>query len=260
MGSEPHANLSGIFTGSSASERYIGITVRGLSTTDVEFAPRLQLLAAPYSFLARNAVSLVNDQGTPFVNVTSGTLAAIGIGAPIQSTGSGGNARGSGSVDLRCGGRTIRRSRRVRRTPLAEARETGRRVELQPSVVGRITRPVRTIPRSRGAGNTAPGVTPRSEAAFRIRRVASAVPWREALPTLPQEQKASLAAEPRARPPDFEASFQAVFLITPPAITALRRGDAPRRTIWAVLSGLTRPTPTMGRERPTSFAFGPREE
>ncbi|MBM3840512.1 MAG: hypothetical protein FJ398_21625 [Verrucomicrobia bacterium] len=100
VGSEPHANLSGIFTGSSASERYIGITVRGLSTTDVEIAPRLQLLAAPYSFLARNAVSLVNDQGAPFVNITSGTLAAIGIGAPIQSTGSGGNARGGKAVDL----------------------------------------------------------------------------------------------------------------------------------------------------------------
>jgi len=101
VGTEPHASLSGIFTGNSASERYIGITVTGISgQTPVEIAPRLQLLAAPYSFLARNAVSLVNDQGTPFVNISSGALAAIGISAPIQSTGSGGNTRGSGAVDL----------------------------------------------------------------------------------------------------------------------------------------------------------------
>lgn len=97
---QPRPDLSSIFTGASASERYVGITVRGLAATDVEIAPRLQLLAAPYAFLARNAVALVNDQGAPFVNISSGTLAAIGIGAPIQSTGSGGNARGSGAVDL----------------------------------------------------------------------------------------------------------------------------------------------------------------
>jgi hypothetical protein len=101
VGIEPRANLSTIFTGSSASDRYIGITVKGLTgTTDVEIAPRLQLLASPYSFLARNAVSLVNDIGQPFVTITSGTLAAIGIGAPLQSTGSGGDARGAGAVDL----------------------------------------------------------------------------------------------------------------------------------------------------------------
>jgi len=100
FGSELRPNLSTLFTGNTASDRFIGITVRGLSTTDVEIAPRLQLLAAPYAFLARNAVTLVNDQGAPFVNITSGTLAAIGIGAPIQSTGSGGNARGGKAVDL----------------------------------------------------------------------------------------------------------------------------------------------------------------
>ncbi len=100
LGSEPRPNLSTVFTGTTASERYVGITVKGLSTTDIEIAPRLQLLAAPYSFLARNAVALVNDQGAPFVSVTSGTLAAIGIGAPVQSTGSGGNPRGGKAVDL----------------------------------------------------------------------------------------------------------------------------------------------------------------
>jgi hypothetical protein len=51
-------NLSGLFSGSSASDRYIGITATDLSANEI--APRLRLLASPYSFLASTALSALS--------------------------------------------------------------------------------------------------------------------------------------------------------------------------------------------------------
>jgi hypothetical protein len=56
-------DLSGIFSGSDASDRYIGVTVRGLIGGDVEIQPRMRLLASPYSLLARNANNAVKLAG-----------------------------------------------------------------------------------------------------------------------------------------------------------------------------------------------------
>ena len=94
-GSELHPELSSIFVSTTASDRYIGITVKGLGGGDVEIAPRLRLLSAPYSFLSSRASSLVNDTGAVLINSNNGNLL---IGGPIQST--GGDPRGANSVDL----------------------------------------------------------------------------------------------------------------------------------------------------------------
>ena len=84
VGSEPRGSLSSVFNGTSASDRFIGITVKGLGGTDVEIAPRLRLLPTPYAFLARNAGGLVNNNGAQLVSVATGTLT---VNAPLQVTG-----------------------------------------------------------------------------------------------------------------------------------------------------------------------------
>ena len=94
-GSEPRPNLSDVFISPTASDRYVGITVKNLSGTDAVIEPRLRLLPAPYSFLATTASNLVRADGT--VMLTSDASQLL-ISAPIQSA--GGNARGQGAVDL----------------------------------------------------------------------------------------------------------------------------------------------------------------
>lgn len=92
-GGEPWTNnLVSIFTGLDASDRYIGMTVKGITTPDSEIQPRLRLLASPYSFLAakaNNSVTLAGydwsllfpDTGNPATGTFPGskiTLNSIG--------------------------------------------------------------------------------------------------------------------------------------------------------------------------------------
>lgn len=86
VGSESRLPLSTVFTNTTASDRYIEITVKGIGTGtppgDVTINPRLRLLSSPYAFLARNALNangaatLVNSGNSAIVNIT-GTNAAI---------------------------------------------------------------------------------------------------------------------------------------------------------------------------------------
>ncbi len=94
-GSEPRPALSSLFMSGSASDRYIGITVRGVSSGDPEIMPRIRMLTSPYSFLARSANGLVTPEGTSLLVPDAGRLR---VSQAIQST--GGNARGTGAVDL----------------------------------------------------------------------------------------------------------------------------------------------------------------
>lgn len=68
------ANLTSLFTGADASDRFVGITVRGVANPDTEIQPRLRLLASPYSFLAAHANALVSAAGQPVIS-SSGTPA-----------------------------------------------------------------------------------------------------------------------------------------------------------------------------------------
>ncbi len=95
QGSEPRPAISTVFTSSTASDLYIGITVNGLSGGNTEILPRLRLLTSPYSFLARAANGLAGSDGASLIASDAGRLR---ISQSLQST--GGNPRGDNAVDL----------------------------------------------------------------------------------------------------------------------------------------------------------------
>jgi hypothetical protein len=98
-------DLSSIFVGSDASDRYIGMTVRGLTGGDLEIQPRLRLLASPYSLLARNAnnafslngydwSTLFPDTGNPSTGTIPGSKLALGtVTGPQIAAGAVGSAQ-----------------------------------------------------------------------------------------------------------------------------------------------------------------------
>lgn len=122
---EPRPVLSTLFKGPTASDRYVGITVKGIGPggANVDILPRLRLQSAPYSFLSQNAVRLVQDTGADLITssgnavIVSGTVAAnsfSGNGAGLESLNAGNIASGtlpdlrlSGNVALRNGGNTF---------------------------------------------------------------------------------------------------------------------------------------------------------
>ena len=59
---EPRPALNTIFTNSTASDRWVGLTVKGIGAggADVSILPRLRLLTAPYSFLANRALTVAS--------------------------------------------------------------------------------------------------------------------------------------------------------------------------------------------------------
>ena len=80
--------LSSVFTNTTASDRWVSLTVRriGPSSSDVDILPRLRLITSPYAFLASKAIT-VDGAG-----VTSGTVS---------------DTRLSTNVALRSGGNTF---------------------------------------------------------------------------------------------------------------------------------------------------------
>jgi hypothetical protein len=58
-------NLTGIFSGANAGNRYLEITVLGLAAGDLPIAPRLRFLASPYSYLASQALSVAGTNSVP---------------------------------------------------------------------------------------------------------------------------------------------------------------------------------------------------
>ncbi len=115
MSTNPWPNLSSLFTNTSASDRYIEMTVKGIGAgsppADVTILPRLRLLSSPYAFLARNAVnagSLVNGANGQVVTVLNNT---VGIntnspGATLDVNGSL-NASSLSGASATLGGLTV---------------------------------------------------------------------------------------------------------------------------------------------------------
>lgn len=75
---DPRPDLSTLFKGADASERYVGITVKGIGAggANVDILPRLRLLTSPYAYLARNAVQLVQNNGADLLT-SSGNLMTL---------------------------------------------------------------------------------------------------------------------------------------------------------------------------------------
>ena len=85
FGSEPfNADLTGIFTGNGASDRYLELTADG-----TVIAPRLRFFPSPYAMLATSATELLDPTtGTSSLSVNSGNLnvpgaVGIGTGSPV---------------------------------------------------------------------------------------------------------------------------------------------------------------------------------
>ena len=91
IGGEPRPALSSIFSGATASDRYISVWVTiGGNTTEI--LPRLRLVPAPYSFLATSAANLVQPNGTAVVSYTGGQVNITGnltASGTISGNGSG---------------------------------------------------------------------------------------------------------------------------------------------------------------------------
>ncbi len=93
VGIEAHPVLSAIFKGATASDRFVGITVKGIGSggADVNILPRLRLISSPYAFLAQNAVRLVQDTGADLITATGN---AVTVAGPVGATSFSGNGAG----------------------------------------------------------------------------------------------------------------------------------------------------------------------
>lgn len=72
--------LSSLFTGPTASDRFIGLTVKGLGSggADVEILPRVRLLSTPYAFLSAGAVKLVQNTGADLITSSGNQVTVSG--------------------------------------------------------------------------------------------------------------------------------------------------------------------------------------
>jgi microcystin-dependent protein len=75
-----HADLSTLFKGSDASDRFVGITVKGIGVNgaNVDITPRLRLLSSPYALLAQNAIKLVSNTGVEVITATDNVVTVAG--------------------------------------------------------------------------------------------------------------------------------------------------------------------------------------
>lgn len=90
VGSEPNnPDLTGVFAGNDASDRFMEITVDGATIN-----PRLQFQPAPYAMLAKGARQVVDSVGNTVLTATAGDLTASGTIAAAGFSGSGANLTG----------------------------------------------------------------------------------------------------------------------------------------------------------------------
>jgi len=95
-GSEVRPDLATVFNSNRASDLYLGITVKGVSNSEI--LPRLRLLTSPYAFLARTANGLAGSDGAALIRSDAGRLR---ISQALQSDfPPNGNNRGANAVDL----------------------------------------------------------------------------------------------------------------------------------------------------------------
>ncbi len=111
VSSEPRPPLSQVFVGPAASERWMGLTVKGIGSGggDVDILPRLRLLSAPYAFMtthadqaenanhAGEAERLVNANKASVVTIAD-TKVGINQGNPTRALDVQGSARISGTI------------------------------------------------------------------------------------------------------------------------------------------------------------------
>ena len=108
FGSWAHGDLSDVFTGGTASDRFVELTVLDLGGSDVVIAPRLRLVSNPYSHLAqhaRSADSIVGYDNGDAQDLLRAVGTQLGIGFssgvnPSAKLDVNGNIRGRGDLTL----------------------------------------------------------------------------------------------------------------------------------------------------------------
>jgi hypothetical protein len=96
VGTELRPPLSEVFRGTSASDRFLGITVT-INGVPTEILPRLRLLPGPYAFLARAANSLVDNNGAMLVS--AGTGSEIQVAGKVTAAEFAGNGAALTGLD-----------------------------------------------------------------------------------------------------------------------------------------------------------------
>ena len=118
---EPRPGISTLFSGPTASDRFVGVTVKGLGAggANVDILPRIRLLASPYAFLAQQAVKVVRtDNGNDLLTTSGNTVSVNGPVTANSFSGDGSALSGlnagniaSGTLDdLRLSGNIARRT------------------------------------------------------------------------------------------------------------------------------------------------------
>jgi hypothetical protein len=128
-------NLTGVFSGPAASDRYMGITVNGITSPNNEVAPRLRLLASPYAFLAENANALVSSSGQQLITTANGfvginktnvtPVSALDVSGTVTATsfaGSGASLTNLNATNITAG--TLADARLSANVPLLNGNQT----------------------------------------------------------------------------------------------------------------------------------------
>ena len=98
------ANLSGLFIGADASDRFVEMTLVATgSTTGNPITPRTQLLPAPYAMLAMSARQVVDNGGNAVLTATGGNVTFAGNITGNNFTGNGANLTSLNANNLSSG-------------------------------------------------------------------------------------------------------------------------------------------------------------
>lgn len=83
--SNPAGGLAATFTDPSGGARWVELTVNGFAAGggNVTISPRVQLLSAPYAYLAQSAAALVDSSGSTFLSLSPGSLI---VSKPMTAT------------------------------------------------------------------------------------------------------------------------------------------------------------------------------
>ena len=83
--SNPTGGLAAAFGDPSGGARWVELTVNGFAAGggNLTVTPRVQLLSAPYAYLAQSAAALVDSSGSTFLSLTPGSLV---VSKPLTAT------------------------------------------------------------------------------------------------------------------------------------------------------------------------------
>lgn len=82
-------SFSGVFSGGTASDRFLSLSVvgQGPGGADLLIEPRLRLLPGPYAFLAKNANALANSSGAQVVTLSGNSISVGNSGSSLTVNG-----------------------------------------------------------------------------------------------------------------------------------------------------------------------------